>query len=103
MSQSALTALLALLAAGLGFLWRGYSKAMRDARGARAAALEVIRMSKARAEQTHTTAMETIDATEQELEKADSHGLADTLDAVFGGGGPMPQDDADGGGSDGPM
>ena len=103
MSSSVLTAALALLAGLLGFLWRGYSKAMKDARGAREAALEIIRVNKARAEQTHTTAMETIDAKEQELQDADSHELADTLDAVFGDGGSVPQDGTDGGGSDGPL
>jgi hypothetical protein len=98
MSSSVLTALLAFLAAGLGFLWRGYSKAMKDARGAREAALEVIRLNKARATEEHTTKIEVLDAKEAKLEKADSHELADTLDAVFGAGVSVPEDDADGDG-----
>ena len=97
--SSLLNALLAILgAAGLGFLWRGYSKAMKDARGARDAALEVIRQSKARATEEHTTAMEAIDEKEAQLEDADSHELAGTLDALFGGGDPLPKDSADGDG-----
>ena len=103
MSQSILTALLALLAAGLGFLWRSYSRAMRDARGARGAALEVIRMSRVRAEQDHTKAMETIDAKEAKLQDADSLELSSAIDSLFGGGGSVPQDDAGGGGSGGAM
>ncbi len=98
MFQSILAAALALLAGLLGFIWRGYSKATAKAN----ALAEVIRQ-RAKAEQVHTTAMETIDATEQELESADSHSLAGDLDALFGGGGSVPQDDADGGGSDGPL
>ena len=102
--SSLLNALLALLgAAGLGFLWRGYSKAMKDARGARDAALEIVRVNRARAEQTHTETMETIDAKEAQLENADSHELAGDLDALFGGGDSLPKDSAGGGGSDGPL
>ncbi len=94
MLSAVLTAALALLAGLLGFLWRGYSKAMRDARGARDAALEVIRQNRARAEQTHTAAMETIDAAEQELGKADSLGLSSAIDSLFGSGGSVPEDAA---------
>ena len=94
MSQSVLTALLAFLAAGLGFLWRGYSKAMRDARGARDAALEVVRQNKARAEQAHTESMGVLDAKEAQLDNADSPSLASDFDSLFGGGGSVPQDDA---------
>ena len=103
MSSSILTAALAFLAGLLGFLWRGYSKAMRDARGARDAALEVVRQNRARATEEHTTAMERIDAKEAQLESADSRSLAGDLDALFGGGGSVSQDDAGGGGSDGPL
>ncbi len=99
MFQSILAAALALLAGLLGFIWRGYSKAT-----ARADALaEVIRQSKARATEEHTTTMEVIDAKEAQLENADSHELADTLDTLFGGSGSVPQNNADGGGSDGAM
>tara|TARA_R100000988_G_C3882473_1_gene108937 strand:+ start:130 stop:441 length:312 start_codon:yes stop_codon:yes gene_type:complete len=103
MSTSVLTALFALLATGLGFLWRGYSKAMRDARGARDAALEIIRVNKARAKQDHTESMGVLDAKEQELENAGSHELSSAVDSLFGAGGSVPQDDAGGGGSDGPL
>ena len=98
MSSSILTAALAFLAGLLGFLWRGYSKALKDARGARDAALEVVRQNRARATEEHTAAMETIDAKEAQLESADSHELAGTLDAVFGSGVPVSEDSTDGDG-----
>ena len=98
MSSSILTAALAFLAGLLGFLWRGYSKAMRDARGARDAALEVVRQSRARATEEHTRTMETIDAKEAKLENAGGHELAGNLDALFGGGGSLPKDGAGGDG-----
>ena len=102
--SSLLNALLALLgAAGLGFLYRYHSKALSRATAKADALAEVVRQNRARAEQEHATAMEVIDAKEAQLENADSHELADTLDAVFGGGGSVPEDSADGGGSDGAM
>tara|TARA_R100000988_G_scaffold103689_1_gene84180 strand:+ start:5061 stop:5357 length:297 start_codon:yes stop_codon:yes gene_type:complete len=94
MSSAALTAALAFLAGLLGFLWRGYSRAMRDARGARDAALEVVRQNRARAEQEHTRTMETIDEKQAQLENADSRSLAGDFDALFGGGDPLPEDSA---------
>ena len=60
--------------------------------------MEIIRQNKARAEQTHTESMEVLDAKEAKLENADSHSLAGDLDTLFGGGVPVSQDDADGGG-----
>ena len=83
--SSLLNALLALLgAAGLGFLWRGYSKAMRDARGAREAALEAVRQNRARAKQKHTETMEGLDDVETRNDSLDLDTLGDTIDAVFG-------------------
>lgn len=84
MSSSVLTALLAFLAAGLGFLWKGYSKAMKDARGAREAALEVIRQSRARAERDHTETMENLNDVETSNQSLDLDGLADAVESVFG-------------------
>ena len=84
MSSSILTAALAFLAGLLGFLWRGYSKAMRDARGARDAALEIVRVNKARAEQKHTETMEDLDDVETRNDSLDLDTLGDTIDAVFG-------------------
>ena len=81
--SSILAALLALLATGLGFLWRSYSRAMRDARGARDAALEIVRQNKARATQTHTTIMENLDDVEARNADLDLDTLGDTIDAVF--------------------
>jgi len=99
MLSAVLTAALVFLTGLLGFIWRGHSKAT-----ARANALaEVVRMNRKRAAEEHTTAMETIDAKEQELEKADSHELADTLDTLFGGGVPVSEDDAGEDGSGGAM
>lgn len=99
MSQSLLTAALALLAGLLGFLWRGYSKATSKAN----ALAEVVRQNKARATEEHTETMETIDAKEAQLDNADSPSLASDLDALFSGGVSVSQDGADGGGSDGPL
>ena len=102
--SSLLNALLALLgAAGLGFLYRYHNRALSKATAKADALAEVVRQNRTRAIQKHTENMGVLDATEQELERADIHELADTLDAVFGAGVSVPEDDADGGGSDGPM
>ena len=96
---SLLNALLTLLGvAGLGFLYRYHNKALSKAVARSDALAEVVRMNRERAEQTHTETMETIDAKEQELGKADSHELADTLDTLFGGGVPVSEDSPDGDG-----
>lgn len=99
-----LTTILVALFGALGFgAYRYHSKALSKAIAKADALSVVVRQNRTRAIQKHTENMGVLDATEQELEEAGSHGLADTLDAVFGGGGPMPQDDAGGGGSDGPL
>lgn len=98
MLPSILTAALVFLTGLLGFIWRGHSKAV-----ARADALAEVILRKARAEQDHTKAMETIDAKEAKLQDADSLELSSAIDSLFGGGGSVPQDDAGGDGSGGAM
>ncbi len=97
------TVLVALFGAlGLG-AYRYHSKALSKARSRSEALAEVVRMNRKRATEDHTKTMEVLDAKEQELQDADSHGLADTLDAVFGGGVPVSEDDAGEDGSGGAM
>ena len=79
MSSSILTTLLALLAAGLGFLWRGYSKATAKAD----ALAEVIRQNRARATEEHTTRHEELNDVETRNDSLDLDTLGDTIDAVF--------------------
>ena len=79
MSSSVLTALLAFLAAGLGFLWRGYSKAT-----AKADALAEVIRQRAKAEQVHTTRHEELDDVSERNDGLDLDGLADAVESVFG-------------------
>ncbi len=93
--SSLLNALLTLLGvAGLGFLYRYHSKALSKARSRSEALAEVVRMNRKRATEDHTKTMGVLDAKEAQLEDADSHELADTLDTLFGGGVPVPEDAA---------
>jgi len=99
-----LTTILVALFGALGFgAYRYHSGALSKATAKADALAEVVRQNRTRAIQTHTETMETIDAKEAQLENADSHSLAGDLDALFGGGVPVPEDGADGGGSSGPL
>ncbi len=92
------TVLVALFGAlGLG-AYRYHSKALSKARSRSEALAEVVRMNRKRATEDHTKTMGVLDAKEAQLEDADSHELADTLDTLFGGGVPVPEDSPDGDG-----
>ena len=101
--MSIFEAILGAVVTALGFfLFRQQGKALSTAT-ARADALAEALRARRRAEQAHTTVMETIDAKEAKLQDAGSLELSSAVDSLFGGGVPVPQDDAGGGGSDGAM
>ena len=90
-----LTTILVALFGALGFgAYRYHNRALSKATSKANALAEVIRQNKARATEEHTTAMETIDAKEAQLDNADSPSLASDLDTLFGGGVSVSKDSA---------